>query len=301
MRHLEDRRTQTHARYGTATAAPTRYGEVINRYLSAAGYREPAAGAPPRMPLPAGVVLVGVDETPTSYTAVDHAAVEAELRGWGLRMMHVQHSYELSEASRGAAARLLEHMTDRVHAYTPDVAVTGRVAIGAAAPLLLSDAHDANLVVVGHRHRATGTAFGLSVAERVAAHHTGPALVVRVPDWPPGPGFGARPLVVGVDARTPPEVVRFAREEARVRGCELIVLHAGTGAVPGIQLPGPGGVVVHERLVPGDPVAALLAMSDRAAAVVVGRRGPGGFAGALLGPVSRAMVQRAQCPVFLVG
>jgi nucleotide-binding universal stress UspA family protein len=300
MSHLEDRRTEAHARHGTATTAPTRYGEVINRYLSVTGYREPAA-APSRMALATGTVLVGVDETPTSYTAVDHAAAEAELRGWGLRMMHVQHSYELSEASRGAAARLLEHMTDRVHAYMPDVPVTSRIAIGAAAPLLLSDAHDANLVVVGHRHRATGTAFGLSVAERVAAHHTGPAMVVRVPGWPPGPGFGARPLVVGVDARTPPEVVRFAVEEARARGCELVVLHAGTGAVPAGHLPDSGGVVVHERLVSGDPVAALLDTSERAAAVVVGRRGPGGFAGALLGSVSRAMVQRAQCPVFLVG
>jgi nucleotide-binding universal stress UspA family protein len=301
MSHLEDRRSEAHAQRAAGTTAPTRYGEAINRYLGAIGYREEAAGTRPRAPAATGVVVVGVDETPTSYTAVDHAAVEAELRGWSLRMMHVQHSYELSEAARATAARLLEHMTDRVHAYSPAVPVTSRIAIGAAAPLLLADSHDADLVVVGHRHRATGTAFGLSVADRVAAHHTGPAMVVRVPGWPPGPDFGARPLVVGVDEKTSPEVTAFALEEARARGCELIVLHAGTVAVPEAHVAHPGGVVVRERLVSGDPVAALIDASAGAAAVVVGRRGRGGFVGALLGSVSRALVQRAQCPVFLIG
>ncbi|MEV4702936.1 universal stress protein [Actinoplanes sp. NPDC049316] len=301
MSQLDDRRTEAQARHGMGTTAPTRYGQVINRYLGATGYRETATGTPARTRASTGVVLVGVDETPASYTAVDHAAVEAELRGWSLRMMHVQHSYELSEASRGAAARLLEHMTDRVHAYSPGVPVTSRIAIGSAAPLLLSNAHDVSLIVVGHRHRATGTAFGLSVADRVVSHHAGPAMVVRVPGWPPGPDFGARPMVVGVDEKTGPEVTRFALEEARVRGCELIVVHAGTAPVAAGHLDEPGGVVVHERLVSGDPAAALIDFSGRAAAVVVGRRGPGGLAGALLGSVSRAMVHRAQCPVFLVG
>ncbi|MEV4642937.1 universal stress protein [Actinoplanes sp. NPDC049548] len=300
MTNLDDRRTEAQARRAATMTAHTRFGEIVNRYLGATGYREPATGAP-RSKTVTGVVVVGVDETPTSYPAVDHAAVEAELRGWSLRTLHVQPSYELSAASRAAAARLLERMTDRVHACSPAVPVTSRIAIGAAGPLLLSDARDADLMVVGHRHGPTRTAFGLSVADRMAAHHRAPVMVVRVPGWPPGPDFGARPLVVGVDVETSAEIVAFAVEEARVRGCELIVLHAGTGAVSMQHVPDPGDVVVRKRLVAGDPVSALIDASGRASAVVVGRRGPGGFAGALLGSVSRAMVQRAQCPVFLVG
>jgi nucleotide-binding universal stress UspA family protein len=42
-------------------------------------------------------------------------------------------------------------------------------------------------------------------------------------------------------------------------------------------------------------------VSTRAAALVVGRRGPGSMPAALLGSVSRAVVQHAHCPVFLVG
>jgi len=248
-------------------------------------------------------VLVGVDETPTSYTAVDHAAIEAELHGWDLRLVHVQHAAAGRYPSRDVGARLIERMIDRVHAYSPTVAVNSRVVVGAASTLLLSDAHDASLVVVGHRHNAAGTAFGLSVGDRVAARHLGPVLVVRVPGWPPGPDFGARPIVVGVDGTAAAaEVIEFAVAEARVRGCDVVTLHAGgTEDAVAYPLEHSHGVTVHRRAVAGDPVEALIKASGQAAAVVVGRRRPGGLAGALLGSVSRSMVQRAHCPVFLVG
>jgi len=285
----------------------TRYSEAVSRYLGAVGYREagrPPATAEPHLAVGAteqstGVVVVGVDETPASYTAVDHAAIEAELRGWELRLLHVQHAGGVRAPAGDAGARLLERMTDRVHAYSPTVAVTNRISVGAASTVLLSDAHDANLVVVGHRHGPAGTAFGLSVADRVAAHHTGPVLVVRVPGWPPGPDFGARPIVVGVDgSSTSKQAVDFAIAEARVRGCDVIMLHAaGQEDVLEDHL----GVIVHRRAVVGSPVTALISASGTAAAVVVGRRGGSGLAGAVLGSVSRAMVQQAYCPVFLVG
>ncbi|PRY32404.1 universal stress protein [Pseudosporangium ferrugineum] len=290
MSHLDDRRTTRN-----------RYSEAIGRYLGATGYREPVPVPHGRTRSTTGVVLAGVDETPTSYSAVDHAAVQAELRGWDLRLLHVQHGYEIGAAADEASRRLLEHMAERVRAYSPGVAVSTRVAVGAAAPLLLSDAYNANLLVVGHRHHATGTAFGLSVADRVAAHHTGPVMVVRVPGWPPGPGFGTRPIVVGVDDKTPPAVFEYAVDEARVRGSDLIVLHAVARVTADHEPEESHGVTVHRQYVARDPVAALVGASASASAVVVGRRGPGSFAGALLGSVSRALVQQARCPVFLVG
>jgi nucleotide-binding universal stress UspA family protein len=308
MSDLDSYRTQQDAHRGrTARTAPTRYSEAINRYLGAAGYRLdepdlPATTADRPVPPAATTtgVLVGVDDTPTSYTAVDHAAIEAGLRGWDLRIIHVQHPGGLRQSARDAGARLLERLTDRVHAYSPSVPVTCRLMVGSAAHLLLSGAEDAGLVVVGHRHGAVGATFGLSVGDRVAAQHHGAVLVVRVPGWPPGPEFGSRPVVVGADRAESP-AVRFALEEARVRGCDLVMLRAGDG-LP--QVPRPdliGGVRVHHTDIATDPVSALLDASSTAAAIVVGRRGTGGLGGASLGSVSRTLVQRAHCPIFLVG
>ena len=306
MSDLDRYRTEQDAHRGrTVREAPTRYGDAVNRYLGAVAYRldEPTLAAVsdrPAVPAAAGIgVVVGVDDTPTSYTAVDHAAIEAELRGWDLRIVHVQHPGGLRSPSRVAGARLLERLTDRVHAYSPSVPVTCRLAVGSAAQLLLSDAGNAGLVVVGHRHSAVGATFGLSVGDRVAAHHTGAVLVVRVPGWPPGPEFGRRPIVVGADRADSP-AVRFALEEARVRGCDLVMLRAGQGLPPAPRPDLVGGVRVYHTDVSADAVSALIDASSDAAAVVVGRRA-GGLAGTSVGSVSRALVQRAHCPVFLVG
>lgn len=85
-------------------------------------------------------------------------------------------------------------------------------------------------------------------------------------------------------------------------GAAVILLHAADeGATPEERLESHDGVVVHRRVVAGDPVSALINASGRAAAVVVGRRNRGGFAGSRLGAVGRSLVQQARCPVFLVG
>lgn len=288
----------------------TRYSEAVDRYLGALVYRtgEPGLSAPaatvPLVPArtDTGVVLVGVDETPTSYIALDHAAIEAELRGCDLLVVHVQRPGGLRPPARDAGARLLERLTDRVHAHSPTVAVTSRLVVGSAESLLLAEARTATLVVVGHRHSTAGTAFGLSVGDRVAAHHTGPVLVVRVPGWPPGPGFGHRPIVVGVDRPgMTTAAAGFALAEARARGCELVVLHADTDATATSHAEIVGGVVVHHLTVAEDPSSALLDYSNHAAAVVLGRHGSTGSPVALLGSVSRTMLQHAYCPVILVG
>jgi nucleotide-binding universal stress UspA family protein len=169
--------------------------------------------------------------------------------------------------------------------------------------VLLADAKSANLVVVGARHGTAGAAFGMTVGDRVASHHAGPVLVVRVPGWPPGPDLALRPIVVGVDdSPTSPGVIDFALSEARVRGCDVTLLH--TGADPsarGDERETVDGVMVHHQVDGTDPVGALVMASARATALVVGRRGHGGLRDTLLGSVSRGVVQHAHCPVFLVG
>jgi nucleotide-binding universal stress UspA family protein len=283
---------------GRTTTTP--YREAVNRYLGAVAYGsdEPDRPTATTSPTP-GPVVVGVDDTPTTYTAVDHAAIEAELRGCGLRLVHVQQPGGLRSPTREAGARLLQRLTDRVHAYSPSVPVTSRLEVGGAAALVLAQAQTASLVVVGHRHSTVGTAFGLSVADRVAAGHAGVVLVVRVPGWPPGPEFGSRPIVVGAD-HDDSIAVWFALDEARVRGCDLVILHAGHDIAPPTLLDTDGVPVGHVN-VTGGPVDALIGASRNASAIVVGRRRVGRTTGLTLGSVSRTLVQYAHCPIFLVG
>jgi len=303
MSDLERLRTERDSRQAHAARADTtRYSGAINRYLGALGYRpdEPDAPAPGRVPpgvvAKTGLVLVGVDDSPISYTALDHAAIEAELRGWDLRMLHVRGT---RQSAQDAGARLLERLTDRVRACAPSVAVTSRIVTGSAASRLLVEGRHAGLVVVGHRHGTASSVFGVSVGDRVAVDHNGAVMVVRIPGWPPGPGFADRPIVVGVDGDESP-AVGFGHGEAKLRGSELVLLQAGrTPRVERVDTF--GGVRMRRRFVAGDPGDALIDASARAAALVVGRRSPGGMPAGLLGSVSRAVVQHAHCPVFLVG
>jgi nucleotide-binding universal stress UspA family protein len=300
MSDIEKLRMESEIRHEAAERGhTTRYGEAINRYLGVAGYRpdeRPVRTTPSKGILAkTGVVLVGVDDSPASYTAVDHAAIEAELRGWDLRILHVQRPH----ADQDAGVRLLERLTDRVHACAPTVAATSRLGVGSAASLLLVEGRKADLVVVGHRHGTAGAMLGVNVGDRVAADHTGVVLVVRIPGWPPRPGFGSRPIVVGVDGDDSP-AVGFAHAEARLRGCDLVLLHAAKVARSG-SVDTVGGVLMHRRFVAGDPATALIEASDEAAALVVGRRGVAGVPAGILGSVSRSLVKRAYCPIFLAG
>lgn len=62
----------------------------------------------------------------------------------------------------------------------------------------------------------------------------------------------------------------------------------------------PGNIEVHARAVQGVPAQVLLDASDSADLLVVGSRGHGGFAEALLGSVSQHCVQHAHCPVVVI-
>ena len=60
------------------------------------------------------------------------------------------------------------------------------------------------------------------------------------------------------------------------------------------------GVPVRARVVEGNPAQVLLDASDDADLLVVGSRGHGGFAEALLGSVSQHCEHHAHCPVVVI-
>jgi nucleotide-binding universal stress UspA family protein len=139
-------------------------------------------------------------------------------------------------------------------------------------------------------------------------------------------------IVVGVDdSQAARAALRFAIEEARMRGASVHAVHAwqfrypgaagveGAYAIPGFDLdslrntadaaleaivaeisPDGDDVEVERVLVEGAAGAALLDQARDAELLVVGSRGRGGFAGLLLGSVSQQCAHHASCPVVII-
>lgn len=138
---------------------------------------------------------------------------------------------------------------------------------------------------------------------------------------------GVPRIVVGVDGSEGSlEAVRFALEEARLRGGKVAAVFAWsipfvadvpTGLLPEMMddfrsdaealleeqiaaVGDTGGVEIERVVVEGPPAQALVHEAERAALLVVGSRGRGGFKGLLLGSVSSQCAQHAPCPVVIV-
>jgi len=137
-------------------------------------------------------------------------------------------------------------------------------------------------------------------------------------------------IVVGVDgSEGSANALRFALEEARVRGAEMQVVStwrippmlygAGLGLVPPIsgddfeeiarkaqdkavaETGADGGEVRLTRLVrEGQAADVLCDLAAGADLLIVGSRGLGGFSGLLLGSVSQQCAHHAPCPVVIV-
>ncbi len=134
-------------------------------------------------------------------------------------------------------------------------------------------------------------------------------------------------IVVGIDASDPSlDALRWALDEARLRGAELELVHAFprpelVGMTMVVTLPsddelraaseqvlaealervgGAGDVPVTRRVETGGPAAVLVGAAEGADLLVVGARGLGGFKGLLLGSVTQQVIAQAPCPVVVI-
>ncbi|MFD5467210.1 universal stress protein [Kitasatospora sp. NPDC127059] len=275
-------------------------------------------------------VVLGVDARDTGSMTAAWAADEADRRGLPLRLVHAVPSVfrEFRPLDQGRYHKALVERAglafDRASAVAwerhPGLGVTTDLAEDLPAPALCRESRDAALVVLGSRRlsRTAETFSAYSVVVPVSAQAHCPVVVVRDPEHttqePPY-------VVLGVDGSPSSEAaVDFAFDLAAERRAALRVLWAWQRTLVG-NFDGPAAeqtlrrllfeatagrhdrypdVTVTHELVHGHPVEELARASAHALAVVVGRRGSGGFTGMRLGSVPHGLLHRAHCPVVTV-
>lgn len=270
-------------------------------------------------------VVVGVDGSDTSTAAAVWAAGEAHARGATLVVLY---SYELYaygskdaalpgsipyEEAQIAAAELVDGVVTAVHHARPAAKVQPRILHESAGTALLEASGEALLTVVSsHGHSPRAEELIGSFAVHTAEHGRGPVAVVRgtVPD----PAGATGPIVVGTDgSEVSEEAITYAVEAAAAHGVPLHVVHCARGsdedreqadleaALAG-RSQAVAGVSVVPVVIPGKPQEALRAYCAEhgASQLVVGTRGVSGFAGIVLGSVSRSLLAHAELPVVVV-
>ncbi|WP_432753664.1 universal stress protein [Streptomyces sp. JL2001] len=282
-------------------------------------------------------LVVGVDGSENSLTAVDWAVDEAVRHGLPLRLVHAS-LWERYEGVVGSGEErppgqvLAENITaaalDRARRRAPELRVDTDIVAEDASSALLDEGMTASALVVGSR--GGGGMAGLllgSVSLLVAARAHCPVIVVRGEPSALDSRHARVLLGVGGDEADEP-ALRFAFREAAARGCELEVAHAwrrsvrdpvhhplmAGGASP--YFDGRAAELLDEVLGPmthahpevrvrrttgeGPARRLLVERSADADLLVVGARRRGGLIGLELGRIAHRALHHAACPVAVV-
>ncbi|MGW4161022.1 universal stress protein [Streptomyces sp. NPDC004788] len=275
-------------------------------------------------------ILTGIDPLELSVPALLWAADEAGRRGARLRLVAavppvhdrlpyaaIAHQSSLrirAESALANAQELVKDLHDGLWTAT-------ELVDGTPATVLRDRTPGAALAVVGSRRlgRAAEVLSEGSVVVPLTARADCPVVVIREPE--PAPVHPPL-IVVGVDGSTDCRAaVAFAAAEASLREARLMavwvwprpLLPHGDDETEGLanrhrllaeavagcadRFP---DVDVEQVVLRGHPVEELTRASREALAVVVGRRGRGGYSGMRLGSTVHGLLHHADCPVITV-
>jgi len=281
-------------------------------------------------------VVAGVDGSPSSLVAAEHAARAALLRSRPLLLVHGYlhplgygvplNPYDLGVPAPSAEAqKMLERTAADLAERWPGLSVEVRQVAGGPGATMVEESRRADLVVVGSR--GLGGFVGLllgSVGAQVAAHAHCPVLVVRPDEQPIDMDA---PVLVGVDGSEASRLAAgYGAAEATLRKVPLVLVHVGppgedratpeeveesqaayqaeavrllADASAAVRAEYPDLVVREHPVRAAGAAQGLIEASGTASLLVVGTRGRHGFTGLLLGSVSQAVIQHAHCPVLV--
>ncbi|MCI3278206.1 universal stress protein [Streptomyces cylindrosporus] len=283
-------------------------------------------------------LVVGVDGSDGSLTAVDWAVDEAARHGLPVRLVYASlwERYEGGVPSDGPgrpservmAEHVVASAAERARRRNPEVKVSAEVVPEDAVSALLDEGRNASFLVTGSRGRGelAGLLLG-SVGLAVASRAHGPVVVVRG-DKAALAGTHERILLGAGEPATGGEAVRFAFREAEARGCTLDVVRAWrcpaheSADDPHLAqdpahrheqraselldrlleeavLDHPG-VRLRTVTVEGPARRVLLNRSAAADLLIVGAQRRKGHIGLQLGRVAHTLLHHADCPVAIV-
>jgi nucleotide-binding universal stress UspA family protein len=282
-------------------------------------------------------ILVAVGPDGLGDGTLNLAASEALRRGMGVELLHVIHAVvvrvpprvdeetDVDRLVNKVGREVLSSAADRMRQRVGDrVAVDANLLYGPIGSTIGDRGSKGQLIVLERRDVGTlERVLTMSVSSRVAAHASVPVLVV--PHSWSSERASRLPITVGVtstdDIRSEvPQTLEFARATGR----PLVVFHASWIAEP--YQPAVFSDYSPERWVadtrrefepaladvvgPDDdvtldvrwarPVDALIDATRRSAQLVLGRRTATRPLAAHLGPVTRAVLHHAECPVLVV-
>jgi nucleotide-binding universal stress UspA family protein len=281
-------------------------------------------------------VVVGVDGSEGANAALAFAAHEAALRGaklrivcgWGVPATVYASAFapqaDVAALLQKSARRACEDALAEARRLEPGLECEASAKEGHPATVLVDEARDAALLVVGSRGLGGFRSLLLgSVSYHVVHHAACPVAVVRSP-------AGRAPqrperIVVGVDgSETATQALRWALDAAHIRDVAVEVVHAWQMPFVGgpfsaaamdlsrfedaaadlldrvVDAEDTSGLVVQRTVACGGAAEAILKASEDADLVVVGCRGFSNIERLLLGSVSHQVILHCSLPVVVV-
>jgi nucleotide-binding universal stress UspA family protein len=273
-------------------------------------------------------VVVGIDGSEGSASALDWAAGEAARSGADLRLVAVVEERHVPRfplrLGHDDAVKLLDRLAASVQDRVPPAQLSTEVYDGHAAPSILDHLDHARLLVVGKR--------GLSALPRLIVGSTSLAVAGRAPvpvavvptGWDESAHQG-KPIVVGVDPyRESRHLLQLAFRRAERLGAPLVAVHGWEAPGAPVWTDSPidewereSHQKFQEMLTPWSerypgvdlrpvtsshhPAVAVLDEADKGARLVVlGRRSSNKILGFPFGSVTRAVLHYSTVPVLVV-